>query len=130
MAATGGPASPTRSAASPRATTPQPSAARSGPAPLRRRRIKVVENPLHPLGGRGRVRWASRAPESLALGVPPGFKGREAIVHYLAEDVGGRLFRDGKVDVKAVVADGVASSSNRCSRRPCATGVLTERPSA
>jgi ketosteroid isomerase-like protein len=63
---------------------------------------------------------------AVALGVPPGFKGREAIVHYLAEDVGGRLFRDGKVDIRAVVADRVASSSNRCSRRPCATGVLTE----
>ncbi len=31
-----------------KATTPQPSAVRSGPAPLRRRRIKVVENPLYP----------------------------------------------------------------------------------
>ena len=33
---------------SPRAITPQPSAARSGPAPLRRRRNKVVDNPCHP----------------------------------------------------------------------------------
>src|SRR5580700_1588022 len=48
MAATAGPASPMRSAASPRETTPQRSAARSGPAPLRRRGTNVVENPLHP----------------------------------------------------------------------------------
>jgi SOS response associated peptidase (SRAP) len=34
------------------------------PFRVRRRRIKVVENPLHPSGGRGRVRWAPRAPES------------------------------------------------------------------
>ncbi len=43
---------------------------------------------------------------AVALGVPPGFQGREAIVNSLAEDVGGRLFRDGKVDMRAVVADG------------------------
>src|SRR5580700_5300284 len=53
MAATAGPVSPTRSAASARAATPHSSAARSGPTPLRRRRIKVVENPLRPRGRRG-----------------------------------------------------------------------------
>src|ERR1700722_4665542 len=84
MAATAGSASQTRSAASPRATTPQPSAARSGPAPLRRRRIKVVENPLQPPGGERKGEGGAcalrRAPPPPPPPPPPRAKRSQASV--------------------------------------------------
>ena len=45
---------------------------------------------------------------AVALGTPSGFKGRDTIVKYLTEDVGGRLFTEyeSKVDLTAVVAEG------------------------
>jgi|HubBroStandDraft_2_1064218.scaffolds.fasta_scaffold386449_1 ketosteroid isomerase-like protein len=43
---------------------------------------------------------------AVALGTPSGFKGRDTIVKYLTEDVGGRLFTESKVDLTAVAAEG------------------------
>jgi len=43
---------------------------------------------------------------AVALGMPSGFRGRDAIVKNLTEDVGGRLFTNSKVELLAVIADG------------------------
>jgi ketosteroid isomerase-like protein len=52
------------------------------------------------------VGCAERNGTAVALGTPSGFKGRDTIVKYLTEDVGGRLFTESKVDLTAVVAEG------------------------
>jgi ketosteroid isomerase-like protein len=54
------------------------------------------------------VEWI--APEgngtAVALGQPAGFVGRDAIVTYLTESLGGELFRDAKVEPQTIVAEG------------------------
>jgi uncharacterized protein len=43
---------------------------------------------------------------AIALGQSSGFSGRDAIVKYLTEEVGGGLFTGSKIDFLVVVADG------------------------